>query len=129
MCTKTSNKQYTLYYVGSIVSVLSATLLLILGLFNVKSVLGDRIVSFINLLLLIAIAVYNSLESHTVPWMGRVEYEFSSQIKGYAPYCSNYNSDNTFKRCCKFFFFFKEKDGKKWGSKEKETGIPIYCII
>jgi hypothetical protein len=52
--------------------------------------------------------------------MGRAEYEFISQIKGYAPYCFNYDNDNTFKRCCKFFFL--RKRWKKMGFQGEGNG-------
>ncbi|EPB82290.1 hypothetical protein HMPREF1544_10970 [Mucor circinelloides 1006PhL] len=90
---------YILYYVGPIVSILSATVLLIVGCVFSKSLWSDRITSCINLLLFIAIIVYNSLTSGTVPWMGSVSNSNTSTMKGYVTYCSNYSDSLMSNRC------------------------------
>ncbi|KAG2207003.1 hypothetical protein INT47_008472, partial [Mucor saturninus] len=90
---------YILYYVGPIVSILSIFILLILGCIQSKSLLSDRVMSIINLLLFIAIAVYNSLQSGTIPWTGNLTKQFTSNTKGYASYCSNYEDNRTSIRC------------------------------
>lgn len=95
------SKQYILYYVGPIVSILSATVLLVVGCVFSKSLWSDRITSCINLLLFIAIIVYNSLTSGTVPWMGSASNSNTSTMKGYVTYCSNYSDSLMSNRCCK----------------------------
>ncbi|KAI8373555.1 hypothetical protein EDC96DRAFT_424027, partial [Choanephora cucurbitarum] len=90
--------QYTLYYVGSIVSILSVTFLLIFSLMS-KSLWSDRIASLINLSLCIAVAVYTSLKSGTVPWTGSVSSSFDSSMQGYVSYCSSYSDTVLSNRC------------------------------
>ncbi|KAL7310378.1 hypothetical protein PS15m_009889 [Mucor circinelloides] len=90
---------YILYYVGPIVSILSATVLLVVGCVFSKSLWSDRITSCINLLLFIAIIVYNSLTSGTVPWMGSASNSNTSTMKGYVTYCSNYSDSLMSNRC------------------------------
>ncbi|CAO3611421.1 unnamed protein product [Mucor hiemalis] len=65
-------------------------ILLLLACFQAKSLIGDRVMSIINLLLFIAIVVYNSLQSGMIPWTGAVSKPFTSDAKGWASYCSNY---------------------------------------
>ncbi|GAA5810494.1 hypothetical protein MFLAVUS_003916 [Mucor flavus] len=90
---------YILYYVAPIVSILSIFILFFLSCINSKSLFSDRVMSLINLLLCIAVVVYNSLKSDTVPWTGSLTKQFISRSKGYASYCSNYNDGITATRC------------------------------
>lgn len=83
-------------------SVLSVIILLILGCIQSKSLLSDRVMSIINLLLFIAIIVYNSLESGTIPWTGSLAKQFTSTTKGFASYCPDYDDNRTSIRCCKY---------------------------
>lgn len=97
-------EQYILYYVGPIVSILSATVLLVVGCVFSKSLWSDRITSLINLLLFIAIIVYNSLKSGTIPWTGSVSNSLTSTMKGYVTYCPNYSDSIMSNRCCKCLY-------------------------
>ncbi|CEP08583.1 hypothetical protein [Parasitella parasitica] len=90
---------YILYYVGPIVSILSATVLLVVGCVSSKSLWSDRITGCINVLLFIAIIVYNSLTSGTIPWTGSVANSNMSTMKGYVTYCSNYSDSLMSSRC------------------------------
>ncbi|KAI8385756.1 hypothetical protein BD560DRAFT_384256 [Blakeslea trispora] len=90
---------YTLYYVGSIVSILSVTFILIFGCFMSKSLLSDRIISLINIALCIAVAVYTTLKSGTIPWTGSTFNSFSSPMHGYVNYCSFYSDSMLSSRC------------------------------
>lgn len=80
---------------------MSATALLLIGCIGAKSLWSDRIVSVINLLLSIAIIVYNSLQSGTIPWTGAVTKPFESTMKGFVTYCSDYDDTLNSIRCCK----------------------------
>lgn len=68
-----------------------------------KSLLGDRVLSVINLLLFIAIVVYNTLEAGTVPWTGALlnKQFIAPDTKGWANYCPNYTDQGIMIRCCK----------------------------
>ncbi|KAI8077354.1 uncharacterized protein B0P05DRAFT_128897 [Gilbertella persicaria] len=90
---------YTLYYVGSIVSIISSTFLLIFGCTLSKSLLSDRILSLINLALYVAVVVYNSLASGNIPWTGSLAKPISSDMKGYVNYCSGYTDSSLYNRC------------------------------
>lgn len=58
--------------------------------------------SIINLLLCIAVVVYNSLQAGMIPWQGAVSNSFTSNEKGWATYCSNYGGTGLVSvRCCK----------------------------
>lgn len=76
-------------------------ILLILACFQSKSLIGDRVMSIINLLLCIAVVVYNSLQSGMIPWTGSLSRPFTSNAKGWAPYCPSYTDSLTSVRCCK----------------------------
>jgi hypothetical protein len=74
---------------------------LLFACFAQKSLWSDRILCVINLLLSIAIIVYNSLQSGTIPWTGSVAKPFKSNMKGFVTYCPNYHDSLSSIRCCK----------------------------
>lgn len=93
--------QYTLYYAGSGFSLLSSIILLILSTTSIHTVSPDRFLSVINAAFLIAVVVYNTLKSGTIPWTGNNNNLAPNQM-GFATYCSSYDNDETtFYRCCK----------------------------
>ncbi|KAG0170047.1 hypothetical protein DFQ28_002636 [Apophysomyces sp. BC1034] len=67
---------------------------------NVKSIRADRVLSIINLPLLIAVIVYNTLKSGVIPWTDGKEDGPSEVVLGFATYCDAYTgSQTTFLRC------------------------------
>ncbi|CAO3675314.1 unnamed protein product [Rhizopus stolonifer] len=89
---------YTLYYVGPLVSIISINALFIIG-YRTQSLIGDRVLSLLNTALYVAIVVYNTKKSGTIPWLGDATTGFTSNIQGWVPYCSTYSYINTSLRC------------------------------
>ncbi|KAI9270645.1 hypothetical protein BDA99DRAFT_502351 [Phascolomyces articulosus] len=93
-------KVYTLYYVGAGFSfICSIALLFVSFMRNIRSIRGDRIVSVINIALLIAVIIYGTLEAGPVPVLPVDQIFSSGQLnlpsqKGFATYCSDYHVAN-----------------------------------
>ncbi|ORZ00403.1 hypothetical protein BCR43DRAFT_485154, partial [Syncephalastrum racemosum] len=96
----TSYVPYILYFVGPGVSTLSAIALNIVSFSSVKSIRGDRAISVLNLALMIAVIVYNTLKSGVIPWTDGKESTSADINEGFATYCPTYSDKLTFYRCC-----------------------------
>lgn len=92
--------QFTLYYVGPIVSTLSVNTLIFLLCLRYTLIIS-RVVGVINVGLLTAVVAYNTTHSGTIPWLGAAASDFRSDAKGWVPYCGSYSYLNTSLRCCK----------------------------
>lgn len=76
-----------------------------------KSLMGDRVLSIINLMLYIAIIAYNAMNVGTVPWTGTMPNKqfVAPNTHGWADYCANYTNEGIRDRCCKYTHYFKAK--------------------
>lgn len=101
-CLSLSLFQYILYIVGPGVSIICSLALNVVSISSVKSTRGDRTLSILNLALMIAVIVYNTLKSGVVPWKPEPDADApSSATPGFATYCTNYHDSTTANRCCK----------------------------
>ncbi|KAG2228283.1 hypothetical protein INT45_011075, partial [Circinella minor] len=92
-----SYKVYILYFVGAGFSfICSVALVFVIFMPNIRSIRGDRIISILCVALLIAVIIYGSLDTTTVPWvpidqaMDSQQSQLPSQ-KGFVTYCSDYS--------------------------------------
>ncbi|KAI8145019.1 hypothetical protein BJV82DRAFT_604575 [Fennellomyces sp. T-0311] len=92
---------YVLYFVGPGVSVICSVALNIVSWSSVKSIRGDRTMGILNLALMIACIVYNTLESGVFPWIGNLSVSSrpTNVNKGFAAYCNTWSDSNTQLRC------------------------------
>ncbi|KAI9023787.1 hypothetical protein CLU79DRAFT_117568 [Phycomyces nitens] len=90
---------YILYFVGPGVSVI-CSLTLVISTWTIQAIRHDRILSGFNFALLVAVIVYSTLKSGTVPWTNGQVAGPSSVPYGFASYCDIYSKDQTtFYRC------------------------------
>jgi hypothetical protein len=59
----------------------------------------DRVLGVFNFIFLVIVLIYNTVKSGQVPWMGNLGYDFTSDAKGWVPYCAQYTFINTSIRC------------------------------
>ncbi|KAI8375974.1 uncharacterized protein BYT42DRAFT_572957 [Radiomyces spectabilis] len=92
---------YILYFVGPGFSIICSIALIFVSISTIKNIRGDRILSVINLILMIAVVVYNTLQAGVVPWTdGKEKDPGRGPYRGYADYCSFYGSGtDSFYRC------------------------------
>lgn len=99
--------QYILYFVGPGVSMICAIALNIVSISSIKSVRGDRSMCVINVALMAACVVYNTLKQGVIPWSGgKASGGPKSANLGFASYCNLYNDKTTQLRCCMFIAVF-----------------------
>ncbi|KAL0087865.1 hypothetical protein J3Q64DRAFT_1833214 [Phycomyces blakesleeanus] len=90
---------YILYFVGPGFSVICA-LTLVISTWTIQAIRHDRILSGFNIALLIAVIIYSTMKSGTIPWTNGQVTEPSSTPYGFASYCDTYSKDQTtFYRC------------------------------
>ncbi|KAI9493123.1 hypothetical protein BDB00DRAFT_824496 [Zychaea mexicana] len=91
---------YVLYFVGPGVSVICSIALNMVSMSNVKSIRGDRTMGILNLALMIAVIVYNTLEGGVFPWIGGHDEDGPTTAnRGFAAYCMNWAESTTQYRC------------------------------
>lgn len=66
--------------------------------------------SVLNIALLVAVIVYNTLKSGVIPWTdGKAKGGPSQANLGFASYCSSYQDTTTQYRCCESIYLKKER--------------------